>query len=395
MSNYTRKAVNLYILLLITTSFLSCNESDSVNFPPEWIKTTDDRTGVEGWQLTNHDSASVACYFERQAFSGDDKYFIYSSVRSGDWKLYRVDLSSGNYTILSPEGRVIHDDDYTVHPDGQNVCYFDEGILYATNIESGKEEILFDLKGRITGRVRFSGSFTNDGEYTLFSSVEEESNKIYRVNLHSDEIILAYEKTEGRISHPLINPVYPYLISFVPGPDTQNDMTLPQELRARNWLIDISSGIVRQFLTREKGFRATHETWSTDGERFFFFQKTVPGWLPVSIYSMDKNGDNEIVYYSSDSIRLGHGISDASGKWFISDSQEPGTNPLTLINLETGKSKIIDWPNSSMDSGDGKFSHVHPFFSSTGNYIGYTSDKSGIPQVYVVPVAELVNEGFK
>ena len=78
MSNYNRKNVNFFMFFLILSFLLACNESDSINYPPEWIKTTDARTGVEVWQLTNHDSASVACYFERQAFSGDDKYFIYS-----------------------------------------------------------------------------------------------------------------------------------------------------------------------------------------------------------------------------------------------------------------------------------------------------------------------------
>ena len=35
--------------------------------------------------------------------------------------------------------------------------------------------------------------------------------------------------------------------------------------------------------------------------------------------------------------------------------------------------------------------HVHPSFSPKGNYICYTSDRTGVPQVYVVPVGDITH----
>ena len=246
------------------------------------------------------------------------------------------------------------------------------------------------LPGKIPALPRFSGSFTNDGTYTLLSTEQENIKSIYRINLKNGEIRIVHTQDSGSISHPLINPVYPDIISFVPGPDRQNDMNLPMELRARTWKTDLGKNETRQFLTCGYRLRATHESWAYNGTRFFYFRKTVPGWKPVAVCSMSLDGTDFIMHYSSDSLKLGHGIASRDGRWFVSDTQDPGKNPLVLINLKTGTGRIIAWPNSSVMEGQGVFSHVHPFFSPSARYICYTTDASGYPQVHVVPVNDIV-----
>jgi Tol biopolymer transport system component len=140
------------------------------------------------------------------------------------------------------------------------------------------------------------------------------------------------------------------------------------------------------------GFRATHESWSADGSRFYYYMKSQPGWMPVAICSIDKEGGDVRVHYESDTIRLGHGISSQDGKWFVSDSQEPGRNELLLIELASGKGQVLCWPNSSCKVGNTTFTHVHPLFSPKGNYICFTSDRTGICQFYVVPVGDLTTK---
>ena len=97
------------------------------------------------------------------------------------------------------------------------------------------------------------------------------------------------------------------------------------------------------------------------------------------------------VHYESDTIRLGHGVTSWDGRWFVSDSQEPVKNELVLLNLVTGQAKVLCWPNSSVGAGHDGYAHVHPSFSPGGNFICYTSDRTGVPQVYVVPVGDITN----
>jgi Tol biopolymer transport system component len=358
---------------------------------PGWIKENSPETGREVWQITSDTAPGVACYFEGQAFTSDEKYVVYSSRQSGKWQLYRMDLETGVGRALTPFSRNVSNDDYTVMPDGQRVCYLDGWKLYATHVESGKEEVLFDFTDLLPDRPRFSGSFTNDGTYTMVSVSNDALKTIYRTNLETGEILEVHRQQEGGISHPLINPRDPDEITYVPGPDTQNDMSLPMDKRARSWKIDLKAGTNLQFLTVPYGYRATHESWSHDGERFFFFRKTQPGWIPTAICSMDKEGKDVRIHYENDTVKLGHGDSSNDGRWFVSDCQEPIKNELILLNLITGDAKVLCWPNSSVNSGHSAQAHVHPSFSPLGNYICYTSDHTGVSQVYVVPVRDITN----
>mgnify|MGYP000942760752 FL=1 len=97
------------------------------------------------------------------------------------------------------------------------------------------------------------------------------------------------------------------------------------------------------------------------------------------------------MHYTDDEIKLGHGRSSRDMKWFISDSQDSYSNPLTLLNLETGEARIICWPNSlqAPKEGNPQEDHVHPSFSYSGKYVAYTSDKgTGIPQAFVIPIEQ-------
>ena len=257
---------------------------------PGWIKESSPETGREVWQITSDTAPGVACYFEGQAFTSDEKYVVYSSRQSGKWQLYRMDLETGVARALTSFSRNVSNDDYTVMPNGQRVCYLDGWKLYATHVESGKEEVLFDFTDLLPDRPRFSGSFTSDGTYTMVSVSNDTLKAIYRTNLETGEILEVHRQRDGAISHPLINPSDPDEITYVPGPDTQNDMSLLMDKRARSWKIDLRAGTNEQFLTVPYGYRATHESWSHDGERFFFFRKTQPGWIPTAICSMDKEG---------------------------------------------------------------------------------------------------------
>jgi hypothetical protein len=356
-----------------------------------WIKTVSPETGRAVWQVPGGEYPTVACYFEGQAFTGDERYMVFSSMRTGKWMLHRIELETGATAPLTFAERDIEGDDYTVMPDGRRVCYLDGWVLYANDIESGEEEVLFDYSGKIPAPPRFSGSFTSDGRYTVVFISNDTLKAIYRTDLESGEVLEVIQRKEGKLSHPLLNPEDPGVITYVPGPDTQNDMSLPMEQRARTWKVDLREGTDRQFLTVPYGFRATHESWTHDGARFFFFRKTRPGWSPVAICSIDQEGNDFRVHYENDTIKLGHGSTSRDGRWFISDCQEPVNNELVLVNLEAGKGEILCYPNSSVDEGHDAFAHVHPSFSPKGNYVVYTSDRTGTPQVYVVPVGDLTS----
>ena len=391
----TRKFFRGTVTTLICLSAIACTEAQKTT--SERIIYTDSLTGSEVWQITSNDSMSNMSYFEAQSFTADDKYVVFKSRRGdGRWKLFRSTMADGTITPLS--NRTV-DGSYTIHPNGREVCFLDSGIIWAIDVETLAERSLLDIHGAIeSDDIRFSSSFTNDGNYTLLSTnTKGIGTEIYRAYIPEGRIEKIYT-VPTRCSHPLLNPEDPNLITFVPYPDRQNDFSLSLEERARTWIIRLSNdgqGALQvdahPFLMMPTGFRATHETWSADGERFYFFRKTVRKdgkyFKPVSICSVDKNGKDLKIYYTNDSIKLGHGIASRDQKWFIADSQDPHNNPLFLINLETGKTQIICWPNSSQTTSSQYF-HVHPSISASGRYAAFTSDRcTGTPQAFVIPLA--------
>ncbi|MCM8815590.1 MAG: oligogalacturonate lyase family protein [Candidatus Omnitrophica bacterium] len=73
-------------------------------------------------------------------------------------------------------------------------------------------------------------------------------------------------------------------------------------------------------------------------------------------------------------------------KLIVSDVQQQKENELYIINIETGKSQILCWPDSSCNPERNQLGHVHPSFSPKGTYVIFTSDRDGKSSLFIVPL---------
>ena len=161
---------------------LACNPKPA-DQNMEWIKEKDAKTGREVWQITSHDSASEACYFEAQAFTSDDKYVVFSSKRTGEWQFYRCDLESGTLKQLTSVSDLSLR--YTMHPDGKRIFYIDGTALCAIDVFDMSIDTLMDLSGSGLKKPQIANSFTSDGRYALVNSRSDSGMSIYRADLIS------------------------------------------------------------------------------------------------------------------------------------------------------------------------------------------------------------------
>jgi Tol biopolymer transport system component len=387
MKTFKMKMLAIMAIAMMLQGLHACSRSENktTDTETEWVKFNDPLTGNEVWQLTSHDSISEAFYFYAPSFTADDRYVIFRSKRAGGWDVYRCDLTNGSILQMTNEGV----NAACIHPDGEHMVFISGWKYYKMHVHTLKKELVLDFAGKLPAEPDFRPSLTNDGQYTLVYTQKDDTHALFRVNLETGEIIKVYEQNTGRFSHQQINPVDPNLITYCPLPDTQNDMSLPMHERPRTRIIHVNEATNEPYLMAPYGFRATHDSWSPLGDRYFFFEKARPDWVPASIGSIDLYGGTYNRHYTDSVIKLGHGAVSQDGQWFISDSQDPGTNPLLLLNLEDGKVKTLCWPNASI--GPPSNVHVHPNFSLSGNYVIYTSDivKKGTHQVYVIPVKNI------
>ena len=405
-------------------------------FPPTPSKTiiTGDMPGIPVWQLTDGSYECAAPYFEHQAFTGDDKYVVFRMKQNNQWRIYRSELRTGLVSLLSDRPLISPDGTqtlpfsspttdaglFTIMPNGKEVAFLAGAAnarkLYAVDVKTRTERVLFDVYAEINRQygskhddLQFSASFTNDGRYTLIMSNYKTADRteIFRVDLETQEIELVatgpYKST-----HPVLNPENPNILFYIPAPDGQNSGAPDNRDRARNWIVFISGnelndytvkgltcrvkGVAEPFLWMPVGNRATHETWSADGEKMFYFKKG--NGNDVSVCSRSIEDATEVVYSTLN--RLGHGVASPGMKYFVADQQVSANtnNALYLINLETKASQIICNPNAANSNGDYQYQHVHPSFSRSGNYVIYSSDRrgngyNGKYQVFVVPVEEI------
>lgn len=351
----------------------------------EWKKDKDPITGYEVWQMTSYPSNNCPPYFESQGFTADDKYILFATDKHGEWCMCRADIETGEIEELV---QVKHQCAYSIHPDGIHAYYMWEWQLRRVHVASKKVETVIDFEGSMSTPPgnNYTNSFTADGKWMLLPR----NNEIYIADLETGKFEKVYT-IDGHYSHPMICPDDPNLIVYCPLPDTQNDMSLPIQKRAHTLQVDIREGIPRPHLMVPKGFRATHATFSHDGKRFFYFKKKHPEWTPVSICSMNKEGKDIQEHYTSQNLKLGHGISSNDGDWYIADTQDPDHNYVILLNLETGKATTLCEAGASIHGGHSKMAHIHPFLSQSGRYVGFMSNRTGYPQTYVVPIGHIVD----
>jgi oligogalacturonide lyase len=357
--------------------------------PSEKTITQDEKTGREVWQMTDGGSKSVSCYQEVEAFTDDEQYVVFSSDRTGTFQLYRAELSTGELAQLS-EVKDFKSISFGMARNGTEAIYSAGWRVFAVDVETGEDRVLLDFEGKSPSQpsgapVALSGS----GDRVVVAYSPDDTCTTLAIGMLETGAFEEVCRWEGKLSHAQICPGDANLISFDPGPDTQNDMTLPQEERARTWVCDAKTGGTRPFLTMPKGFRATHEYWDRDGERMYFHKKSVPNWIPTTISSIARDGGDWQDHYESTDRKLGHSSIDRTSSFIISDVQSSDENEIYRIDIATCEADLLCWPNTSPIQD--QTIHVHPSISAGGNYVDFTSDRRGSSDLYIYPLNQSQN----
>lgn len=350
--------------------------------PAEWRSAPDARTGREVWQLTAH-GRSDTVYFESQAFNADESHLVLRSWRSGHPELYKLRLSDGTLTQITLGAGDVGSS-VTVDPSGQWVWWISHDAVWRAHLETLEiEQVYQKAPDRAGVLMPFPVCFSRDAR-RISLAIKHDGG--------ADLLVLDTETRQGSdvlrwptgFSHPLICPGDRDLITFVPDGAPCWNMDLPQAQRVRTWIADARTGQARPFITPQLYRTVTHESWTHDGERMFFFDKNWRVWTPVSICSVNREGTDWRVHFTSYEHQLGHGVCSPDGKHFLADCQKRHQSSLILIDLTTGRDEILCWPDASDDGGHPTSSHVHASWSRSGRHVVYTSDVTGLPQVYLL-----------
>jgi oligogalacturonide lyase len=184
------------------------------------------------------------------------------------------------------------------------------------------------------------------------------------------------------VGHVQVCPVDPDLILY------------SSDVNQRMWLVRVDGSGERPLYLHDKREWITHESFLGQSDEVIFAH-----W-PFALKAI-RVGEREVRVVAD--FNAWHASSSPDGSWIVCDTTCPDIG-LQLIDPATGEHRPLCYPQSSnggtqwaetvpadddqveADTYGPQWSHPHPSFSPDGRQVVYTSDRTGISQVYVVDV---------
>jgi len=339
----------------------------------ERISLVDPATGVEYLQVTSSPVHSAALYYEHPSFTTDNRTFLFVSqrvaMRGAPWDLYRVDadgmnlaqLTDAEHPLVSPR----------LAPDRPRIVYgMRRNALVALDIDTFEEtEIARCTEAEIPDELaEVHGAVTGDGlhYYAIGQRPSDGTRLVIRFRTDGSEVatfchgLPAYHLTCSHDGRTLTFTGYWEGVLSAIRCDSDGG-------NARPWAFQGHA----------------HATWFGRASRF---QGT---FLPPgrSIISFDLD-DREAKPICSGPY-FWHSAVTEDGEWIVADTNWPDEG-IMLVHVATGRYQALAKPAGAI--GHPQETHPHPSFNRDGSKVVFTSNQSGLSQVYLCDVPAYVKE---
>ena len=365
---------------------------DSLGFigkviPSEYETWIDDSTGYEITQWTREGLNSHP-YFTTESFIDEETVMIYSN-RSGTKQIYKLSLRTGKMTQMTEAkkiGQFYHLIEF------ETAWYMDGKILRSMNTSTLESKDIYDFS-QFEYKPN-SLAVTCDAKWLVFSvnkkvgtpeDMEHGPYAIYKFNLNEKTFHQITLDVGYPIGHVQTNPVDPNLVMYCWQWQKFGRPFLVGHAPVRIWWVNID-GTDGGPVPQEYGTQRTHETWTADGKYIAYVSKYRMGEKKgihfMGIESLD--GKMNKTYFAQ--VSPGHQNIFKDNKHWIVDTYN-NEEPL-LVMFRRGEddfeeTKILFRHNSTME---GQSSHPHPRISPNGKYVLFSTDRTGVAQVYTVKI---------
>lgn len=339
------------------------------NYSTESVQMTDPQTGAEIIQLTNNPTVSSNLYFENVNFTPDSKTVLFSSKshagRDAPNDLYRCDVNGRNLIQLTERDGV---GGACLSIDGLHALFTVQNEVWAVCMATYDEQMIARFDDAVSvGNLSVGGEWIFGGSYYA-----DGTTGVVRCNASGgNEVKL---RSVGSISHVNAS-------------------------RSGNWLAWIDTSIINEYdsqtwyVMRPDGSENrrwavqnwAHSAWIGESDRM---QGTLlpPGHGITSCSPDDTSHDQAHVIVSGP--YFWHSSASMDGEWIVCDTNWPDIG-LQLVHVPTGRFATLCL---SAGSNSNHPNHPHPAFSPDGTRVLYNSDRTGVPQVYVVTIPDWLKD---
>jgi len=382
-----------FLLLLGSAfSFTILRASDVGKIWPAAKKTwIDPEFGCEITQWTNHSAPSWHLYFNVESFI-DTEHAIIFSRRSGKLNLFNLHLSTGEMVQMTDEPDLR---DAVWHwPKFRTVWFIADTCFKALNTRTLETKTIARL-GELNPQAF---SVTGDGRWIVFSADQGARQKsdslnvnigpfaLYRLDTRSGETLQISPPLGFVIGHVQASPTDPTRISYCwqhlyrrgESPGTLG--AAPQRI----WWISIDGDAGGPVGQQEFGLHRTHEFWFPDGSRIGYSARYKFGLSNGKEYlgSCRPDGSDNVMLEAP--VLYAHSQVFKDGQYWVTDIYDGMV--LALLTIRDRRIEKIQKLFRHDSSWQGQPSHPHPHFSPDGKCILFSTDKTGIPNVYTVKI---------
>lgn len=345
---------------------------------------SDPLTGRTVRQVTSHASVHHHPFFLAPAYDNRMRWLFFVSHRSGRAEVWAEDRADGALVQLTNQPE-LHE--WSIHPshDGTYLYYTAGSAAYRVELSNHEVETVAEFED---AGLRARGMVAAGMGTTALSRCDRYwALKVAR----ADSMDLVVIDTATRSARTVVQRDTVAHVQFCP--DDSELLFYAGSFKERMWTVRIDGSEHRSHYQRQEGEWITHESW-------------IPGTMELAF--VDWPNRVRALHVPTGRIRdlvrtnAWHAAADRSGARMVADTNHPDHG---LILFPTDGSGTVDALCQAGSSNEGEHwkgpfpyehgpikvqaaqhSHPHPTFSPDGEFVVFTSDRSGHAQVYEVPL---------
>ena len=327
----------------------------------------DETTGRRCRVLTGGLGNNRPIYFNRANFTGDGRYLIFLSDRTGSWQVYAYDLHGERlrrltHASLDP-GRpsidplrplIYYTQGDAVHR--LQLDTLDETVVYTHPTPPGGTFLLMDISGdgQYLGFMEI-GPYDKAQDNTADFVRRFEARPLSSFWIATSDGVRAWKAHEEQrhLQHLLFNPADPTTLLFCyEGPWDR--------VEQRMWLMRWDGSQIRPLRYQEHPDLALgHEVWLADGRHVDYVRRRKG--RPAAVCRIDVLGGRETVLSEHP---FSHFIADRSGQWIVGDDAQH----VALLQVATGEVTPLVRHGQALTIANTLY-HPHPSFGPDGRLI--------------------------
>ncbi|WP_168735679.1 oligogalacturonate lyase family protein [Cohnella fermenti] len=370
-------------------------------------------TGRTIRRLTDPQELSHHPYFYNRIFTADGSGLVVAIRREGRRNLYLLNLEEQEELQLTDSDNIL-DFSANLSPDGRALFFCRGNSIVRLVLATLRESVVYETPEGWVGydnpglsadgewiatvEMRAEDRLVSDGGWVVFEAqwAARPLCRIVSVHLPTGRVRIVHEE-RCWLGHPQPRPGDPATILYChEGPSHRVD--------ARLWLANAADGAIRCMRPQQPGEMISHEFWLADGSAVacVYRQQAALGSGgseevvdPATYRPRTESSELRELLLKIDAVTLAetpmmesspycHFIANEAFTLAVGDGQTSEAPYLYAANLLERTEEIVCAHDTSWNAyGTNQDSHPHPAFHPDERRIVFTSDRDGLPAVYM------------